>query len=333
MTLINAKQIIDLGVDLARGSVTKYSADEANEVLRQALCDLLGMEGGKFDYKKLRRNKVAVFEILEEVLDVKLEEGLKNQFDPYVDYRSVAFGDKLTFRPQNHSLFRVDAIAGGTNNIRRQRLGEMQPFTIDTGWHGVRVYDELERFLAGRVDWVEMLDRVQRSFENKINEDIYKVIRSAFNTVAAPFKETGSWDLDNFNTIVEHVRAATGLEPMVVGTRLAVTKAVPNANYISDAMKEERNSVGFFRTVDGVQFGIIPQAHKVGTFEFAIDNDFLLILPNGDEKLVKCVMEGESMIAEVEGQTNADMSQEYAFFKKYGVGVLSGDIFGVYILG
>lgn len=328
----NYKAIIDLGLDLARGKVTQYSADEANEILRKALNDVAGMEDGKYDYKKFRRNKISVFEILEEILDVKIEEGLKTQFEPYVDYRSVAFGDKLQFRPPNRELFRVDAIAGGTNNIRRQRLGEMQPFTIDTGWYGVKIYEELERFLAGRVDWVDMINRVERSFANKITEDIFTAVKAAYSGVTAPFAETGAWDLSKFNVIVEHVRAATGLTPMVIGTRLAVSKAIPNTNYISDKMKDSRNELGFFETIDGIKFGIIPQAHKIGTYEFIIDDDFLLILPNGDEKMIKFVMEGESLIQETEGQGNADMSQEYGFFKKYGTGVISGDIYGVYNL-
>lgn len=324
--------IIDLALDLARGKVTQYSADEANEILRKALNDVLEFKDGKFDYRKFRKNKLEVFEILEEVLDVRIEEGLKNQFDRFVDYRSVAFGDKLQFIPPNRELFRVDAIAGGTNNIRRQRLGEMQPFTIETGWYGVKIYEELERFLSGRIDWVDMINRVERSFANKITEDIFAAVKSAYNGVTAPFAHTGSWDLDEFNKIVEHVRAATGLTPMVIGTRLAVSKAVPNANYISDAMKDSRNKNGFFETVDGIEFAIIPQAHKVGTYDFVIDDDFLLILPNGDEKMIKFVMEGESFIQESVDQDNADMSQEYAFFMKYGAGVVSGDIYGVYHL-
>lgn len=328
----NVQAIIDLGIDLARGKVTQFSADEANEVLRKALNELASMEDGKFDYKKFRKNKIAIFEILEEVLDVKVEEGLKSQFDRFVDYRSVAFGDKLQFRPPNRELFRVDAIAGGTNNIRRQRLGEMQPFQIETGWYGVKIYEELERFLSGRVDWTDMINRVERSFANKISEDIFVAIKAAYTGITAPFAHTGAWDLDEFNKIVEHVRAATGLTPMVIGTRMAVSKATPNANYISDQMKNDRNNNGYFTTVEGIQFGIIPQSHKIGTYDFIIDDDFLLILPNGDEKMIKFVMEGESLIQEINGQDNADMSQEYGFFKKYGAAAVSGDIYGVYII-
>src|SRR5690606_38535800 len=149
----------------------------------------------------------------------------------------------------------------GTNNLRRQRLGAREKFSIDTAWKGVKVYEELERFLAGRIDWVDIIDNVNRSFQDAITEDIFTAVKAAYSGVAAPFSHTGNWDLDEFNKIVEHVRAATGVTPMVIGSRLAVTKAVPNAGYISDSMKDSRNSNGYFRTVDGVEFGIIPQSH------------------------------------------------------------------------
>lgn len=327
----NKQAIIDLGIDLARGKVTNFSLDESNEILRKALNDLTGSEDGKCSPRAFRRNKNQVFEILEETLETRVEEGIKNQFEPFVDYRNVAFGDAIQFNVPVKQWFRVDSIAGGTNNLRRQRIGQDQSFTIGTGWDGVKIYEELERFLAGRVDWVSLINDVETSFVNKTKEDIHVAIKSAYNAVTAPYKESGTWDLEKFNIIVEHIRAATGLDPMVIGTRVAVSKALPNSNYISDRMKDERNNTGFFETVEGTKFGIIPQFHKIGTTTFGMDEDFLLILPNGNEKLVKHVTEGETQIKEVSGQSNADDSQEYVVRRKTGTAAVSSDVFGAWI--
>ncbi|OZB98027.1 hypothetical protein [Paenibacillus sp. XY044] len=320
--------IIDLATDLLKGSVATYSKEEANEKLREALNKLTGSADGKFDAKKFRRNKNDIFEIIEEVVDVRVEEGIKDQFDQFVDYRSTAFGDKLSFLPESDELFEVAKIAGGTNNLQRQRIAEGQPYQIDTDWYGVAIYEELERFLAGRVDWVKLVNKVEASFKAKATEQIFNAVKAAYNGLTAPYKYTGSWDADEFNTLVEHVRAQTGMNPMVIGTRLAVQKAVPS--YVSEDMKNARNADGYFKEVDGITFGIMPQAHKVGTDEFAIDNNFLLILPNGDEKIVKFVMEGEALINEATG--NKDDSKEYELRKKYGVGVETATKYGVYIL-
>lgn len=326
----NQNAIIDLAIDLAKGSVATYSKDEANDKLREALNKLTGSADGKYDDKKFRRNKNQIFEIIEEVVDARVEEGIKDQFDQYVDYRSTAFGDKLSFTPESDELFEVAKIAGGTNNLRRQRIAEGQPYQIDTDWYGVKIYEELERFLSGKVDWVKLVTRVETSFKAKITEQIFNAIKASYNGLTAPYKYTGSWDADEFNELVEHVRAQTGMNPMVIGTRLAVQKATPS--YVSENMKNSRNADGYFKEVDGITFGIIPQAHKVGTDEFAIDNNFLLILPNGNEKIVKFVMEGRALIKELTNQANADDSEEYTLRKKYGVAVETAAKYGVYIL-
>lgn len=324
------KAIIDLGIDLSRGSVTQFSAEEANATLRKAILDAIDCTDGVFNYKKYRRNKLAAFEIMEEILDVRLEEGIKNQFDSFVDYRSVKFGDSLKFRRENPDLFEIATIAGGTNNLRRQRLSD-SAFTIETGWKGVKIYEELERFLAGQVDWVAMISKVERSFTSEIAGDIYTAIKAAYSGLSAPYYETGSWDIDAFNDVVSHVEAATGMSAIVIGTKKAIQKAEPK--YVTAGLDvNQRNQDGYFKTIDGTTFGVIPQAHIPGTDTFAIDDDFLLILPNGDEKIIKFIMEGETLIKEVNGQDNADDSQEYVVRKKYGAAVAASTKYGVYIL-
>jgi hypothetical protein len=323
-------KLIQLGIDLATGSVGNFSTEEANEKLRESLNKLMGAEDGKFNAKAFRRNKIKIFEILEEVIDARVEVGLKDQFERFVDYRSVKFGDKLSFLPETDELFEVAEIAGGTNNLNRQRITYGRPYQITTGWEGVKIYEELERFLAGYIDWVKLIDKVERSFKQKITEKIFTAIKAAYNALSAPYRYGGAWNVDQFDTLVSHVEAVSGMKPMVIGTRAAVRKAVPE--FISDKMKDDRNQSGYFDTIDGITFGIIPQAHKIGSTEFAIDDDFLLVLPNGDEKIVKFVMEGEAQVEDGEGQTNADDTKEYSVRKKFGIGVETTAKYGVYIL-
>lgn len=324
------KKLIEIGVALAKGATGSYSKEESNEKFREQLNKLTGSEDGKFKYKTFRKNQIEVYEILEEVLDMRIEEGIKNQFDQYVDVRSVKFGDQLSFLPESDELFEVSEIAGGTNNLSRQRLTYGKPFQVTTGWEGVKIYEELERFLSGYIDWEELINRVERSFQNKITEKIFAAIKNAYNSLSAPYKYGGTWDTEQFNDIVSHVEAATGMKPLVVGTRKAIRKAIPD--FVSDNMKDQRNEDGYFKTIDGISFGVIPQAHKIGTDTFAIDDDFLLILPSGNEKIVKLIFEGDTLIRETNGQTNADDSQEYTARKKYGVAVATSAKYAVYLL-
>ncbi|PIH59683.1 hypothetical protein [Paenibacillus sp. LK1] len=327
---MSTTDIISVGVALANGEVGKYSVEESNQKYREALNKLTGSENGEFDPKKFRKNKIEIFEIIEEVIDARVEEGIKDELDRFVDVRSVKFGDKLSFLPESDELFHVSEIAGGTNNLSRQRLTPGRPYQVKTGWEGVKIYEELERFLAGYIDWMKLISLIERSFGNKVKEKIFSALNEAYDSVSAPYSYAGTWDIEEFNDIITHLEAATGLSQLVLGTRKAVRKAIPS--YVSNEMMNNRNQAGYFDTIDGVSFAILPQRHKAGSTELMYDDDFLLIIPNGEEKIIKLIFEGETIIEDNDGSLNADMSKEYFAGKKFGVGVLTSAKFGVYKL-
>lgn len=321
-------KLIEIGKSLANGLTGNYSNEEANEKFRETLNKLIGSENGKFDFDAYRKNKVELFSIIEQVVDARVEEGIKNQLDRFVDVHSVNFGDQLSFLPETDELFEVSEIAGGTNNLRRQKLTHGVPYRVVTGWEGVKIYEELERFLAGYVDWEKFISKIERSYQQKVSEKIFTAIQYAYDNVPNPYVTAGTWDIEKFHDIVAHLEAATGMSQLVIGTRKAVRKAIPS--YVSEKMKDDRNAKGYFETIDSITFGIIPQAHKAGTTDFLFDDDKLLIIPNGDEKIVKLIFEGGTRVLDGDGQLNADLSKEYSVLKKYGVGVLTSAKFGVY---
>src|SRR5205085_11942032 len=99
------KDIVNLATDLARGKVqvANFSLEQSNDKLREAFADLMefSVEGkdGKFeiDRKTFRKHKVEIFEILEEVINIQIQDGLANQFDGFAEYRNLAWGDTNLF--------------------------------------------------------------------------------------------------------------------------------------------------------------------------------------------------------------------------------------------
>jgi hypothetical protein len=330
--MANTSKIAKLGIDLYHGNLGNFSKEEAENAFRRAIFDLMG-GSEKFDRKAFRRNKTAIFEVTEEILDVLITEGIEQQFADFVDYRNVGYGDKIAFMVEDYHLFNVAVIANGNSNITRQRL-ERAPFFVTTQSRGVKIYEEWQRFLSGKVDWAQMVNKVQRSFNAQIAADIYNAIVAGYSALNAPYKYTGSFDITQYNTLLQHIRAATDRDPLVAGTRLALQKVVPPFVAYNGQMIEQRNQDGFFRIVDGVTHIELKQAHVPGTDTFAIADNFLLVVPAGEEKIVKLVLEGEPEIVEtttMPGQ-NADDTVEYLFKKKYGVGVVTSTKFGAYIL-
>lgn len=66
---------------------------------------------------------------------------------------------------------------------------------------------------------------------------------------------------------------------------------------------------------------VLPQRHQVNSTEFLFDNDTLTILA-GDDKPIKLVREGESIIIPGNPMDNRDLTQEYMYGEKYGLGLV-----------
>lgn len=309
------------------GDVTKYSRSEQMDVLRKELIEANG--GSEKLTPKSFRNNPMLFAILEEALDILVEEGLKGQFDGFVETVVIEHGDAKVFTIKENRLFDVALISDGNGDLRRDRLdsGEL---TIKTHIYGVAVYEELSRLLAGRVDFAELVDNVARSYENKIQNDIYNAVYNSFNALSATYGVSGSYSEAELDELIAHVEASTGMEAMILGTKSALAK-ITHARE-SEAMLEKHNQFGFYGNFHGTEMMVIKQAHKVGSEEFAINPNFLLVVPKSPDKFVKLVVEGDSMIVEGDGTNRKDFQRDYTFIKKAGIAVLSASKFGIYRL-
>jgi len=322
-------KIVQLAVDHYKGRITQFSKDESEQTLRAALNSILDLESHKNFRRAMQANGRALFNVMEDVLDVLIVEGLENQFDQFVESKTVKIGDRPAFMVEDYHLFNVASIAAGTNNIRRQKL-DRSALYIDTAYKGIKIYAELEEYLAGKVDFAKMISKLQRSMNAQLASDISAAIVTGYTTLAAPYTFTGAFSLAQFNLSIQHVEAATGVKAMVLGTRTALQKVAPANIAYNGQVIEERNQLGFYSLIDGTTLFEIKQSHIPGTDTFAI-TDYLLIVPQGEEKIVKVLLEGDAIIEDNSSgeNRNADQSIEFSLEKKYGVGVITSTKYGV----
>ncbi len=321
--------LVKLAIDTYSNRVVNYSKEEANESLRKAFMELNG-GSDKIDRKSFRRNKNEIFEIIEETLVNLVSEGLENQFDDFAEFRNLALGDKNEFHIPNEDLFPVSVTADGNGNVRRQRIGSDRTITVDTTTYTVKIYEEFNRFLAGRIDWVDMVNRVARSFNVKIKNDIYNAIYNSFSDLNATYGISAAYDEATLTELAQHVEAATDSDVIVFGTKAALAKVAPST--VSDKMRDEKNNTGFYGVVNGIELREVKQSHKIGTDDFAIDDNFLLVIPTIEDRMVKVVNEGDAFMIENQGGQNADLSMEYLYGMKFGVSVIPAAKYGIYRL-
>lgn len=324
--------IVKMAIDLASNKVQKYSTSEANDTLRKAFAELMefSTEGtnGKFeiDRKTFRKHKVEIFEILEEIINETLQEGLKSQFDGFAEYRNLAWGDTNLFKVPANNNFRVSLVSDGNGNIRRQRLQDGSEFSVGLDTYAIKIGEDFHRFLAGRVQWAELMGGIAESFKRDMTQRIYTAVYSSYGKYNGTYHMTGNVDEDMLVELAMHIEARTGEKVAVYGTKLALRKLAPNA--ITESMNDRRNEVGFYGTIAGIDLREIEQSHKYGTDEFAIDNNMILVLPQNADKMVKVVNEGDAIIQDQQGGTSSDMMQEYFIANKFGVSVITSKVFG-----
>lgn len=331
MTEMN--DIIQVAIDAYAGNTVKYSVGDSMELLRKALIEANG-GSTKLNYKNIRDGKcVGLFALVEEILARTVVDGLQGDeyFNSLVDFRNVALGDQNLFVTEDSDLFVISEAADGTQGIRRQRLGGYSEIAIPTSFKTVKIYEELNRVLSGQVDFNFFIKKVGESFRKHLLDDIYSLWTRA---TAADFggdtffPTAGAYDEDALLELIAHVEAAAGGKPAtIIGTKVAVRNLAPSIE--GNDSKSDLYNMGYYGKFYGTNVVVTPQRHKVGSNDFVFDNNLLTVIA-GDEKPIKCVYEGQSTIIMGDPLRNADLTQEYMYGEKYGMGiVLAGGNAGI----
>lgn len=330
--------IVKLALDTMHGTVSgNFSQENASDALRQAFIELNG--GSDKLTAKSFRDHPQLFQIIEEIMPVMIEEGLRGDEMVFnmVDYRNVAEGDENRFWTEDNSDFVVAKIADGSTSIRRQRLNVGQYVSIETQMHAIKVYEELNRLLAGRVDFNTLVDRLSRSFTRDMRNQILAALEGVTADTTglnATYVKSGSMDIGTLRELIAHVEAATG-SATIVGTKAGLAKirdVDPTAvSMTASSAKEDLYNLGYFGKFEGTPMVSMRQAHKAGTDAFAI-NDKKIYVMAGSDKPIKLVREGEGLMIATDAMSNADLTQEYLYGEKYGLGVIFNQKMGIYTI-
>lgn len=324
--------LVKLAVDGYKGHIAgDYSVSDTQETLRQALIEA-NNGSSVLNLKDIRAGKCdQVFSIIEELVNVISEEGLKGDefFVNMVEDRNVALGDSPRFHVEKECLFAVADIAEGTQGVRRQRLEAGNDITVNTQLHAIKIYEELNRVLAGRIDFNKFVDLVSKSFTKQELDEAYAAFVGMFSKLQAPYVETGSYDEEKLLDLIEHVEAATGETAMIVGTRKAL-RQVKQA-VMSDSAKEDIYALGYFGKLAGTPMVAVKQRHEMGTTNFILDDKTLYVFA-GDAKPIKRVTEGDVTMLMGDPMTNADLTQEFLMMKRTGIAIVLDREFGAYKL-
>lgn len=327
------KLIYDSAKNRVPMEYSEYSVEDREQAIREKLFEVLEIsEYEKKSFRKaMRKHKVEVFEIIEEIIDNVLANGdyQKDAFyNQFVEVRNLALGDENLFYIEGEKKLEVAEFSGSHWDLKRERFDVGESFKVGMKDYGVKVYEYAERIAAGRVDYAKIVAEVAKAVDRKMNELAQATFVKAVEKVPAKFKASGSFDEEAIIEVAQHVEAANGQKPILVGTRLALRKLQGITTVVSDNMIDDKNRDGLLPVWQGYACMEIAQGHKMGTLDFTMPNNKVYIIA-GDERPVKIVLEGDTEVKEVADEfTNADGSVEEVVRFKAGAAVVYGGVIG-----
>lgn len=323
--------ILTVAIDAVKGKNGNFSAQQTSDDLRKAFIELNG-NSTKISPKTFYRGN-PLFELIEELIPVIIDEGLRTEGNPLfnmVEYRNIAEGDEQEFYTDGEANFVVASAAKGIQGVRRQRIPGGTTVKIPTELKIVRVYENLGRLLAGRIDFSKFVDGVAKAFKDYIAQCAYDGIDGMTSATAgldSTYVVSGVYSEDALLAMIDHVEAATGKKARIYGTRTALRKITTAV--VADSAREDMYNMGYYGKFNGTEMYRLSQAHKPGTATFILDDSKVWVLASDDQP-VKVVNEGDGLLIEHDPSENADLTQEYIYAQGVGVGVICASKMGVY---
>lgn len=223
MDVKDIKEVAQVAIDAYHGNVAKYSVSQSDKLVKDALLEL--NNGKKYlDYRDLRDGKCpGLFTLVEEVLERTTLETLTGSefFFNLVDYRNLAEGDENVFDIEDSTMFVMSDIANGTQGLRRQRISGIEQKVVPTRRKGLKIYEELDRILAGRVDFNKLIKKASDATVRQVNDEIYSLWTKATQADFGGqtyFPTAGAYSESALLDVIAHVEAAADGKPAVIIT-------------------------------------------------------------------------------------------------------------------
>ena len=282
--------------------------------------------------------------IIENVLADKMVSGwdaTNSYFMDYVEDRNIARGDINYFTTSNTAVLQVSKWASGHHDIVRQKVLPGKGFSVDTSPYVIKVYTDVDLFLLGKVDFAEMINLMYKSIERYRTSALYTAFLSLDSYLPADMKSSIAITEANKDSIIdkiEAVRATTGKDVILVGTRIAIQKlqnTVPYALW-SGEMKQEQHTRGKLGMWEGYQCVVLDRINQEGTRDSiftAQDNKKIYIIPIDPQfKPIKRINEGDVEYFErgMDGSMQ-DRTMEAEIWYFEGIGIVIDELYGVII--
>ena len=304
-----------------------FGYSEMNETLRAEFAALAP------DYRTYKINQNTIFALIEQTIDDVLPNRVMEQYGQFAEIKTFAQGDKPIF---------TQKITQASRNRAKQFIGKVglaglyevfkldgRSYEVTTNAIGGAAQIGFEEFLDGRVDFVDVLDIVMEGLDECVYLEIERALKGAVSSLQSANKYSGAGFSEAEMDRLIQVADAYGNATIYCTYEFAATM-IPDQNWISDAMKDQKWNNGYLGNYKGHRVIVLNQSFEDDTNSTkVIDPAYAWIIPTGgNDKPVKVAFEGQTIVNEY---VNKDLSREIQVYKKLGVGAIITNNICVYV--
>ena len=330
--MANIDTLVKIGLSALNVTPSKeFSVEDA----KRAFVGEVSKNFGCKNTADFMRIKPDIFELLQELADEYLPARLNATLAQFAEVRQIEQGSKYEFK------LRKGHMRGKTFVTQVAPSGQYETFRLDVTTfqvpvkaYGAGAIVEWERFLNGDESFVELMEIIAEGIEDRIYEQVQGLLQNAVSNMPSNnVKIHTAFDSTRMDALLAVVRAYG--RPMIwcsqefAATITNQTGFSSATNNVPMADLDDIRNQGYVGMYHGAPVIVLPQSFTDETNSVKVINpQYAYVIPAGEEKIVKVIMEGDTQVRDFE---NRDWSSELQMYKKVGLAIVTNpNYWGIY---
>lgn len=275
--------------------------------------------------------KWATFAVVGMMIDAIIPDTIIKSVGLWSEIKTVGYGETLEVEIAPNSLFNVSE-SGNAKRFSFNNKDYRVTKTLSAVNHQITVEVSLYRVLAGKENLAEFVRKAIMSMDRQMTVDNYNALNALVNNAKFPSDLTvNGYDAKELLHLCEAVEAYNnGAGVTILGTQSALYNVLPDSAKGYRITTDSANmGIHLIRDFFDYDIMVLPQVATGERYGLRMDDAKLYILSTGADKLIKGVIEGNTMSYTDNNYDNADLTQHTTLNKRWGFAVCSNATAGV----
>ena len=341
-------ELKELALYAAKGTVpanfTKQGESAADYDVNGAFVE--GLKELASTYTQFMKNRYDIYEILVETIDKVMPKNTIAALSPFAEVQVVGLGQKAIFKQKTGKTRAKKFLTlAGINGV--YETFRLDATTFELGGENVAIGGtiDLARLMDGAESLADIMDVINTALQDAVYVKVTNALRAAYDVTNVPpanRKSTNGFQADKMVELMNVVRsygnpiifapgefvAAMGADAIVPITTYGTPAAAGIQGVYSPDDIEAIHRTGYINIFRGAPIVQIPSSFvDENNDKTWVDPQLAFVLPGGQEKVVKVVLEGPTIVRDYE---NRDGSMEIYAEKKIGTAILTYYNWGIY---